>query len=511
MKIKRLISLILVLIICASFAGCNSKEYTLAKDIFNILERDQIIEVFGKADVSDKFMSELEKEYDADYLTAVSDILTEGVFAQITMDNYNGEYEVQLFRGNTDDKPITTIMSVKSGVFVNIRQLSDYLRQYSIYKDACVELDKIMNGSDYIRYNYFTNLDRYEYNRLTGLVEEIMKTLNSCIGPCFTVSSIKDTKSFKVTPELESKITSSVQQALVKKDVVTKVRRNIEQYLRYCNLDDLRVVFNDEKLVKKDLENDLSKYMSDLNKDLRDNYEKYISDLFDFNDYWEFVFTDATYYSDVDSMRDEDELARIDIYNYTNGSRNGKDIPQYGNKDCIVDIQVVFRKLKGSSDSYDDYYGNSNRLKKLIKSPSGALSADIVGENIKKAIEDVDISNRYDGIELDVDLNGYSLITDISQKDKEVYKNEKLLPLRNVGEALGMTIGWNTNTSTPTMLYKALSGNYVQKNDVSFKLIDGTSYVTKGTFEQILGYDIYVIDNKVYGDNNKQLNNKSKK
>ena len=215
MKIKRIVSLLLCTVMCFSLAACGTNEYKLSKNILNILKRDQVvIEISAMADVSDKYMQELSKKYDADFLAIVSDLITEGIYAEIQMDNYNGEYEVVLYNGNSGDEPITTLKSVKSGAYINISQLADFLGGYSIYRDAAEQMRNIMNNAEYVRYDYFTNMDKYEYKKVVTLASDLLSTINQCMSQNVYVSSSREKLYFKWTSDVEEPFKKNAKRAL---------------------------------------------------------------------------------------------------------------------------------------------------------------------------------------------------------------------------------------------------------------------------------------------------------
>ena len=261
-------------------------------------------------------------------------------------------------------------------------------------------------------------------------------------------------------------------------------------------MQDLRVIFDDEELTKADLEKNVKEYMKKLDEDLKEIYEEYIERLFEFSDYWDFTYTDATYYDNASNLKDNTELARIELYNYTNGTANGREKAQRGNDDIKLDVSVVFRKLSGADDDYDSFF--TDKLGKLVTTPSRALNADIVDKELREVINGVDISNKYDGIQLDVDVNGYRNITSITPEDENVYKEKKMLPLRKVGEALDMEVTWNNEKKAPGLVYKSVSGTFIRQSDFKYELIDGKTYVNKSYFEDILGYELFVIEDKIY-------------
>ena len=497
MKFKRIVSLLLCAVMCLSLAACGTNEYKLSRNILDVLKRDQVvIEFYVKADVTENFMQELSKKYDADFLALVSDLITDGVYCEIQMDNYNGEYELAVYNGGQADDPITTFKSVKSGTYINIKQLADFMGGYSIYKDAAEQIRAIMDRSDYIRYDYFTNLDKYEYKKLTTLASDLLSTINQCMSQNIYVTSSKEKLYFKWTSDVEETFKKNAKKALFTKNIVDNAEDDLLKWLKSATLADLKVVFDDEDLTKADLEKSIKEYMDVLDKDLKENYEEYIENFFEFSSYWDFTYTDATYYDSASKLQDKTELGRIDLFNYTNGTSNGREKAQLGNKDFKLDIQIVFRKLDNADD--DDYSYFSDKLGKLVVTPSSALNADIVWDDIKEVINSVDISNKYDGIYLDVDVNGYRSVTMISSEDEEIYKTNKMLPLRNVGEASGMTVTWDAEKSKPGLVYKSVSGTYIRQNDFRYEIIGGKTYVDKSYFEEILGYELFVIEDKIY-------------
>lgn len=497
MKIKRIVSLLLCTVMCFSLAACGTNEYKLSKNILNILKRDQVvIEVSAMADVSDKYMQELSKKYDADFLAIVSDLITEGIYAEIQMDNYNGEYEVAIYNGNSGDEPITTLKSVKSGAYINISQLADFLGGYSIYRDAAEQMRNIMNNAEYVRYDYFTNMDKYEYKKVVTLASDLLSTINQCMSQNVYVSSSREKLYFKWTSDVEETFKKNAKRALFTKDIVGNAEDDVLKWVKSASLQDLRVIFDDEELTKADLEKNIKEYMKKLDEDLKENYEEYIERLFEFSDYWDFTYTDATYYDNASNLKDNTELARIELYNYTNGTANGREKAQRGNDDIKLDVSVVFRKLSGADDDYDSFF--TDKLGKLVTTPSRALNADIVDKELREVINGVDISNKYDGIQLDVDVNGYRNITSITPEDENVYKEKKMLPLRKVGEALDMEVTWNNEKKAPGLVYKSVSGTYIRQSDFKYELISGKTYVNKSYFEDILGYELFVIEDKIY-------------
>ena len=130
--------------------------------------------------------------------------------------------------------------------------------------------------------------------------------------------------------------------------------------------------------------------------------------------------------------------------------------------------------------------------------PTGSLNADLVWDEIKKELSSVDISNKYDGISLDVDVNGYRYVTSMTEDDDKIYKEKKMVPLRKVGEALDMKVAWDEEKKQPSLIYKSLSGTFIKQSDFNYILSGGKTYVDKSYFEGILGYELYVIENKMY-------------
>ena len=298
-------------------------------------------------------------------------------------------------------------------------------------------------------------MDKYEYKKVVTLASDLLSTIKQCMSQNVYVSSSREKLYFKWTSDVEETFKKNSKRALFTKDIVGNAEDDVLKWIKSASLQDLRVIFDVEELTKADLEKNIKEYMKKLDDDLKENYEEYIERLFEFSDYWDFTYTDATYYDNASNLKDNTELARIELYNYTNGTANGREKAQRGNDDIKLDVCVVFRKLSGADDDFDSFF--TDKLGKLVTTPSRALNADIVDKELREVINGVDISNKYDGIQLDVDVNGYRSITSITPEDENVYKEKKMLPLRKVGEALDMEVTWDNEKKAPGLVYKSVS------------------------------------------------------
>lgn len=504
MKLKRTLSTILCTAMCIGcLSGCGTSEYQMWTKIQSNLKRDQVgIKTTITAELSDSYMNQLSKKIDSDYMVIVSDLANKGVNLDVIMDNYNGEYELEVSCGDTNNK-ITTIRSVKSGLYINIEELGNFLCKYGVAEEYGNQLLKIMGDKEWIRYNYFTNLDRYKYGKLMTLVSDIMSEINQNYSQIAYATKSKGKYTVKITDESEDIIVKNTKTALTRNNIVDDIEKRIVNYVNKMTDNDLKAITNDSLKTRAEAVDDVERFCDKLDTELKEKYEDIIRDAFKKNDYLEIIYTDPTYYDRYDyDDKKSDEIGRIEIYNYNNGSSNSsskRDLAVYGNSDVKIDIVSVITLEGSASEDYrDSYYGNSNKLGKLVVKPEGALSAENAADKIKEVLKSIDYKNKYDNIDINVDTNGYTPVASLSEDDVVVYKDSKKVPLRKTAEGLGINVMWDSENSKPGIEYKTKANNYIRDFNFNYTLSNGTTYVDKSLIEGILDCKLYVINNKVY-------------
>lgn len=498
---KKIACLVLSAITCITvLSGCGNNEYQMYNKIHGTLKNDQVsIKTTITADVSDSYMNKLSKKVDADYMVIVSELANKGINLDLTMDNYNGEYELIVSCGDNSNK-ITTIRSVKSGLYVNIKDLSNFLGKYGVTKEYSTELSEIMGDKEWIRYNYFTNLDKYKYGKLTSLMSDILSEINQNYSQICYVTKSKGKYTAKITSESEDLIIKNTKNALYKNNIISDIEERVVNYVKKMTTEDLKAITNDSLKTREEAVDDVERCMKSLDEKIKAQYETFIKDAFKANDYLEIIYTDPTYFDRYDYESSQtSEIGRLEIYNYNNGTSGNNSSAVYGNSDIKIDVVSIIT-LEGSTlDDYSDsYYGNSNKLGKLVVKPEGALSAETAADKIVGVIKSIDYKNKYDNIDISVDTNGYTPVASMDDNDTKVYKETKKIPLRKTAESLDIKVLWDSQQCKPGLEYKTKAGNYIRDFHIDHTIINGVTYVDKSLIEGILDCDLYVINNKVY-------------
>ena len=489
-------------------SGCGKTEYNLATKVANAFSSDQVVvEVFLKRDFSDYYLSEKSREISPDYLVIMNDIYNDSLNVKVTMDNYNGEYEIEVGTGYSGTNPITHIRYVKSGKFINIRELINWMNKYAVLQEPAAKIEELMNGREWIRYDEYTDLDQYEYRKALQLAKDILSDINQCTDRCVTVTENRDKFTFKVDKESKELIATNVRKAINDRNVFRLVNSSLDKYTKSANLTVLQRYFGDTTLTKNEINQMIDEDMDDIKQDWEDNYVDKIDELFHGSNYWDITYTDGTYYKDSSSSStsvDEKELGRFDIYNYRPSTVKDP-IPVYGNEDEKVDLTITIKRLSTQYSKDDDdweyeSFVNSGSVGKIVVTPTGAMSGDKVGEQIKEILDGIDYTNKFDGVELDIDVNGYIPVSRFDERDSGVYSSDRLIPLRKVGEAMGLEVVWDDEKGKPGIVYQTKSGTYIKDCNIEHKLVGGTTYINKKILEDITGCKIFVIQDAVYID-----------